>query len=56
MLVLAVVRYALAVVSALLASVGIDQLGPFGLTDLAIALLGAGLAVCQLPPVRTHAV
>lgn len=56
MLVVAVVLYALAAVSALLASVGIDQLGPFGLTDLAIALLAAGLAVCHLPPVRTHAV
>lgn len=54
MLVVVVVIYALAGVLALLASVGIGQLGPFQCVDLAIALIAVGLAVCHIPP-RVHA-
>lgn len=54
MLIVSVVLYALAAVLALLASVGIGQLGPFALSDLGLAFLGAGLLACHVPLSRTH--
>lgn len=47
MLIGATVLYAVAGVLALLASIGVGQLGPFGSSDLAVAFLAAGLVVCH---------
>lgn len=47
MLIGATALYAIAGVLALLASIGVGQLGPFGLSDLALAFLAAGLVVCH---------